>query len=217
LPGRTIEVLPASPGTNNPVTPGEPAASARAGAPPAAPAPAAVPEGRTPARQSGAQPPYWPWLAGAALAGWLVALVLWIRARRHGRAGPVKPPAPPANAAPSRRQGLAKSRTRLRNACQSNDPKAARAALLDGATVLWPDAPPRGLSELAARFATGSLQAEIVALDRLLYDGNAQRGWDGHSACPVLEQALVDAAADEGSGKHEALPGLYPQHVAGGR
>jgi len=220
LPGRTIEVLPASPGTNNPVTgpvaPGEPAGSTRAGAPPAAPAPAAVPAGSTPARQSGAQPTYWPWLAGAALAGWLLALVLWMRTRRHGRADPVKP-APPANAAPSRRQGLAKSRTRLRNACLSNDPKAARAALLDGATVLWPDAPPRGLSELAARFATGSLQAEIVALDRLLYDGNAQRGWDGHSACPVLEQALVDAAADEGSGKHEALPGLYPQHVAGGR
>jgi len=219
LPGRTIEVLPASPGANGPVTaplaPAEPAGSARAATPPAPPAPAAVPAGSTPARQAGAPPSYWPWLAGAALAGWLVALVLWMRARQ-GRTDPVKP-ATPANAAPSRRQGLAKSRTRLRNACLSNDPRAARAALLDGATVLWPDAPPRGLSELAARFAAGSLQAEIVALERLLYDHNAPRGWDGRSACPVLEQALVDAAADDGSVKHEALPGLYPQHVAGGR
>lgn len=216
LPGRTIKVLPASSGAGSPAA--GPAAAAShtlaAGAPPAAPASRGV-TAAAPVRETGSHPAYWPWLAGAALAGWLATLMLWLRTRGHRHNSP-EGPAPAAGAAPPRRQLLARGKTRLKQACDSNDPKAARAALLDWAAAQWSDAPPRGLSELAACFNSETTQQAIVALDRVLYDGNARHAWDGHSAWPVLERGLAEAApAQTGNSKSGALPELYPRHVAG--
>jgi len=218
LPGRTIKVLPASAGSGNPAAvPATPAPSkpttAAAATPPATPAPDAD-TSAAPAPQTGTRPAYWPWLAGAALAAWLVTLLLWLRARGHRHDRPARPAAV-SRAAPSRRQMLAQHRTHVQNACLSNDPKAARAALLDWAAVQWPDAPPRGLSGLAAQVADAAAQRTIVALDRTLYDGSASHGWDGRSAWPVLEPALAETAPSAVDAGTAALPELYPRHVAG--
>jgi hypothetical protein len=103
----------------------------------------------------------------------------------------------------------------LKNACLSNDPRAARAALLDWAAVQWSAAPPRDLSELASQFSSTAAQGEIVTLDRMLYAGEASLSWDSRAAWPVLEQALRHAAPGDDAGTEEPLPDLYPRHVPG--
>jgi len=212
LPARTFQVLPPRAGTSAATATGAPAT---AGANAAAPA-AASTSSHTDmqALQPKPQPAYWPGIAAAVTAGWLVTLVLWRISSTRGRNG-IPRPAPAGDAAPSRRQQLGQCRTRLKNACHSNDPRAAKAALLDWAVLQWPAAPPRDLSALAGRISNAAARGEIIALDRLLYAGDAQQGWDSHAAWPVLEQVLVQKAPTADSGTDEPLPDLYPRHVPG--
>jgi hypothetical protein len=210
LPERTIEILPGSAGATGTPAPAQPVAptplaSATAGT---------VPSGEPATVQSpAARPSYWPWLAGAATAGWLITLVLWLRSRT-GRVA--HKPDPGRDNAPALRQQRAACRSRLRQACRADDPRTARAALLDWAALQWPDAPPRGLSGLAGHLDGSAAQQVIVDLNRILYDGNTQRHWDGRAAWPVLERLLGDKVAPrDDSMTAAALPDLYPQHVAG--
>ena len=120
--------------------------------------------------------------------------------------------APPAvaRAAPTSQQ-LAQSASQLESACLSDDPRAARAALLDWASARWPDSRPRGLSELAGRLANAQARAELITLDRLLYDAGDGQPWDGRRAWPILHQTIKDASSDGDQQKAEPLPNLYPQ------
>lgn len=214
LPGRSIEVLPGTAGSANP-----------AGPPAAAPVPqAAAPAATTPAGTTDLPPApaatvpagFWPWLAGAAGTGWLVTLLLWWRSRSR-TGGADRRPAAAREHANAGAQQRAACQSRLRQACHANDPRAARAALLDRAALQWPDAPPRGLSGLAARLDGSAAQQVIVDLNRLLYDDSRQQHWDGQAAWPVLERLPETAATvPAGHAADAALPDLYPRHVAGG-
>jgi hypothetical protein len=215
LPARSIEVLPAGPGTrevtaNSKVD--EPSAGASAQAADALPKASPPSAGPAPAEDEAIrwQASYWPWLAGAATLGWLVTMVLWLRAREHR--GPTSgEPRPAARAEPSRKQRLAQSRMRLKKACLSNDPRAARAALLDWASARWPDTRARGLSELAGRVAAEEARTELTTLDRVLYDPAMSDRWDGRRAWSTLDHTLQELQSENDSGKSESLPDLYPQ------
>jgi hypothetical protein len=218
LPGRTVEVLPGTAGSAAADLPGAPAAPAppvTAPAGGAAQGPAADGGPALPAGQAvAARTSYWPWLAGAATAGWLVTLVLWWRSR--GRSAAPRP-APARDDAPSPARQRAACRTRLQEACRTDDPRAARAALLDWAALQWPDAPPRGLSGLAGHLDGSAAHPVIVDLNRVLYDGSRQPRWDGQAAWPVLERLLDETpAARDDTSRAGPLPDLYPRHVAGG-
>jgi hypothetical protein len=213
LPARTIEVLPARAGAGPAAAAGVPASATRNATAPAAAGASGIPAD-APALQPEPQQSYWPWLAAAAAIGWLVTLGLWRFNSGRGRSGARKP-VPAADTAPSRRRQLAQCRMRLKNACLSNDPRAARAALLDWAAVQWPAAPPRDLSALASHISSAAAQGEIITLDRRLYAGETRPGWDSRTAWPVLEQALRQAAPGDDAGTEEPLPDLYPRHVPG--
>jgi len=213
LPARTIEVLPAGPGANS----RPPSAAAAEPAPSAAPAhpnhsastSAAVAGGTEIQQANWHGSPYWRWLAGLATAGWLVTGILWLRARSGKHVDSSKLRAA-ARTAPARQQ-LAQSTRQLKSACLSDDPKAARAALLDWAGARWPDSRPRGLSQLAERLANAQARAELITLDRLLYDAGDGQAWDGRHAWPILHETLKDASSDGDQQKAESLPNLYPQ------
>ena len=213
LPARTIQVLPGAagagqPATATPIARNTPAASASPSqATPVSPSPADVVAAGNP--QAWWQTAYWPWIAAAAVAGWLATLILWLRARR-GHKVAVAPGNTVNDISP--RQASAQARTRLRQACQANDPGAARRALLDWAAAHWPDAAPRGLSALAGHFADAQAREAVTALDRALYDDAEHRDWNGKAAWPALERALEVAASTDGKQKSDVLPDLYPQH-----
>jgi hypothetical protein len=153
---------------------------------------------------------YWPWIATATTVGWLVTLLLWVRNRSHHVAG--TNPGFNNSGGPTRRENPAQYRSRLREACLSNDPKAARTALLNWAKARWPDSAPRGLAALARRCTNDNTRDCIMALDRLLYDAAAERSWDGRAAWTVLEHLFDGAQSDEATKTADALPDLYPSH-----
>ncbi|MGD8614986.1 MAG: BatD family protein [Gammaproteobacteria bacterium] len=214
LAARTIDVLPAKPGAQGtPASPRPaeptPSAGTQIAERPTTASPTAAPDDAG-VEAIGWQTSYWPWITAGVALGWLVTLVLWLHARSHRTASSGAPPAA-ARTEPSRPQRLGQSRKRLRDACLSNDPKAARAALLDWAGARWPDNRPRGLSELAGRLAAEPVSTELIRLDRALYGAGAADHWVGRHAWAVLERALGDAPSGSGKSGYEALPDLYPQ------
>ena len=65
----------------------------------------------------------------------------------------------------------------LQQACDNNDPAAAKQNLLQLASETWPHQPPVGLSQLAKRLEAG--EAQLQTLDRVLY---AAKSLDWHGA-----------------------------------
>jgi hypothetical protein len=167
--------------------------------------------GDTPAAAPALRSSYWPWVAGAATAAWLVTLLLWARTRRR-HAGPDTPRGNNENVASPPPEPPAQSHTRLREACYANDLKAARAALLAWARTRWPESPPQGLRALAQQCKNERLRNGILEIDRLLYDAVAQRDWDGRAAWTVLERLFEGARREDEAKTDPVLPDLYPGH-----
>ena len=126
---------------------------------------------------------YWAWLAGgvALLAVVMLSSVVIQRSRRRGiKAAQFAATGPPV---PRWRSTM----RALHQACLANDRHAAAHALLDLARAEWPNDPPRGLSELAARLEAG--RAEILALDRSVYGTDGSR-WKGDVLWDALRRGL---------------------------
>lgn len=203
LPARAITVLPG----NNQF-----AATAPAPVPPlpksAQVAPPAGPAKKVPvpvARPVATRPWFWPLVAVGLGAGWLLTLLVLAFNRRR-RIKKVTPPSP-SQMSPPPAPSAADPRRELLAACESGDASRARRSLLKWAARLWPDQPPKGLSELADRVDDAEAAQAIAELDRYLY--SAQEGqWDGGKLKALLKR--VPGKAGRKSGKKPGLPPLYP-------
>ncbi len=208
LAARTVKVLPgtgsqaAGPPAALPSPATEPPAQPETGTAPSASAtplqpPAAVSQG---ARFSDFLAGYWPWVAGALLAVWLVTLWLWRRERREQ----------PTARAPREPDGIpaAAARRDLQHACAANDPAAARDALLAWGQAVLPERPPRTLGALAEATADPAARAAIEALDRALYAPSGQ-AWDGAAFGRTVGSAL-ESSAKSRRDTPDPLPALYP-------
>jgi hypothetical protein len=144
----------------------------------------------------------WRWLAGslaalAALAAVIVAALAARRSRIRNRPGaslPTETPSPASTTTP--RPGKKAALRTLREACSSNDRRAAAGALLDLARLEWPEDPPRGLSALAARVRDGA--AEITALDRSLYR-EPDSTWNGEALARAIGAGLRRSSSADAS------------------
>ncbi len=156
----------------------------------------------------------WAWLAALLGSGWLLTLAWILTDRRRRRA--VAPP-PPAHALQAGRpRSLAAAGEDLRRACRTDDPRAARDALLAWGQARWPEDAPRGLGALAARLGEPETDEVLDGIDRAIYAQGQDRpayGWDGNDTWLRLEPLLERAAQSERAGRAPALPGLYPRGV----
>jgi len=101
---------------------------------------------------------------------------------------------------------FALARWRVRTACRANDARAARAALLHWAQLVWPVAPPRGLQALAAHLDDEALADALVELDGSLYATNAPT-WHGGLLWRRVGPALRHTPRKHRS--RNVLPQLY--------
>lgn len=155
---------------------------------------------------------HWPWLAAAFAFLWLTTLLLWWRERR------CQSPVPLARTGGSEvsRASLAAARERVRQACQAQEPRATREALLAWGQVRWPEDPPRRLETLAARLG-GPAASWMGRLDQCLYAPGGAAGWDGPAAWRDLGPALTVAAerSPGRTGGEDPLPPLYAASASG--
>lgn len=108
----------------------------------------------------------------------------------------------------SERQAL----RRVRRACEANDPRATRDALLAWGRVRWPENPPLRLESVGQRLgAPGMLVSQ--RLDRHLYAAGDER-WDGLGTWRELSLLLQPSAVGSRRTRPQgSLPGLYPQQT----
>jgi hypothetical protein len=174
-----------------------PSADAAAPAPPAAEPAAAVAAPAAPR-----EPTYWPWIAAALGAAWLVTVALWWRSR-SGAASP-----PPAGGAPQAgvRPAVRKILRDLGSACAVSDAAAARTALLQYAEARFAPTPPRSLGALAA-LLPDTLAREVLSLEAHLY-GAAAGVWHGDGLKALLGELEAAATAPAPPAADPLLP-LY--------
>lgn len=217
LPAQTLQILPAAavPGpSGQAATASLPAGTSGAGRAPAAPAtqastmlhtaPASVPAAHPPAPV--AHDP-WRWISGALAALWLATVSAWAwSSRRRGRRR--ERPNVDRNAGP--RPDLAGARKAVVQACRDGNAPAARQALLAWAAIRWPQAPPRGLSELG-RLVDPQLAQPLRELDRACYAGDA---WDMQRLLASFETLSAQPGASPAAAHRkraaETLAPLYP-------
>lgn len=99
----------------------------------------------------------------------------------------------------------------LRRACAANDPRLARAALLQWAALRWPDTPPGGPGQIDERLDSSALGDELARLDRVLYALPASV-WSGAGLWRELRAALRRA----GKGRTAVTEGLAPLYPRAG-
>lgn len=148
----------------------------------------------------------WVGISGVLALLWIGTLWLWWRSRRPGlQRTPVasaksntdsSTPAPPRSASAA----LAA----LQRACSANDARLARQHLLDWASAVWPQSPPRGLYQLAERLGDARYTGPLQQLDRACYVANTP--WDG----TALAQAFAQPPKPDAAVKRKPLiPDLY--------
>jgi hypothetical protein len=227
LPARVLQVLPAGAGAETippPPTPRPASAAADSAATVDAdslPLSALIPEsGQGPQASSevaggwmrGFPVPagYWPWLVGIFGLLWLITLLLWLRERRLG-AGALDAERKTRERSPA--PSLSAARSLVHHACEANDPRSARDALLYWAAACWPESTPTRIEVLAARMEDPAADV-LRALDRSLY-APAAEAWHGRAAWAVLSPALLQAERDRPplAGEPVPLPPLYPQRA----
>lgn len=142
---------------------------------------------------------------GAAAAALLLAGGTLLAFRRRGAAA--APPTPDATSPAS--ESPARLLSRVRTACETGDPRAARDAILTWGRVVWPDAPPRSTADVARRLSDGELARELAALDGRLY-GRTDGAWDGRALARALAAARPGRSAMNAEPTANALPPLYP-------
>jgi hypothetical protein len=103
--------------------------------------------------------------------------------------------------------GPASVKRSLREACASNDPKAAAKALLRWAQAVWPDDPPRGLGALAVRITPAAVEP-LKALESRLYAPSGPT-WNGSPLWEAVQDGLAPRARREAEVTEDLAP-LYP-------
>jgi BatD DUF11 like domain len=145
----------------------------------------------------------WFWATWLFAALWLMTLgVLW--RKHHGTPQSVTETKTPSVDP----QNIREARKRFSAACKNNNPRDVRDCLLKWAAARWPDAPPKGLDELALRLGDPAAREALRQLDRVLYR-DSHGHWDGSE----LEKRIIalpkhDRQSKDRSDKN-VLPGLY--------
>jgi hypothetical protein len=224
VPARTLEIAAAPAGTAGDVST-RPFASAGE---PASEEAAAVPE-RVDADAEPRESGGWPsmaedWLRrtidgpiglgltalGLIGLGWLAAVV-WLKRGSRRRESPDRVETHVSARA------LREARRRVEQACQANDARGARMALLAWGRVRWGVQAPAGLGALARQLGDAAAAETLAQLDRALYAGTAGAGagatWDGVGAWQALAPCLSDDESDAASDRSTALPELYPRRI----
>lgn len=165
--------------------------------------PAAVePAAAAAAPSSPREPAYWPWVAAALGAAWLVTAALWWRSRSASPQPPPSGAAPKADPKPAVRKILRD----LASACAVSDAAAARTALLQYAEARFAPTPPRSLGALAALLPDG-LAREVLSLEAHIY-GAVAGDWHGDGLKALLGE-LEAAATAPGPPAADPLLPLY--------
>ncbi|BBA35730.1 uncharacterized protein sS8_3793 [Methylocaldum marinum] len=166
LSERTLTVLPGAQAPE-PAAPPAPALPATGAGTPAAP----VQRPSSPLGELPAVGGLWFWLSLLFGLGWLATAGAWWLGRKRGQ----PPAARPLDDSRSERAAV----EALKTACRTNDPAAARQALLDWAERRWPSACPMGLDDLERR-CSGELAREVGRLNRTLYR-DPESVWEGQA------------------------------------
>ncbi|WP_211224587.1 BatD family protein [Marinimicrobium agarilyticum] len=77
----------------------------------------------------------------------------------------------------------------VKRAAAGNDLHALRRALLDWGAAVWPEVPPRGLTDLAERLEDDVARARIQELDALLFRDTATTDFDADALVKALNQS----------------------------
>ena len=128
----------------------------------------------------------------SAATGWLLAAILgallWLR-RRDAKANP---PHGQADIDAQKTQHLMS----VRKACSTNDPVAARLAVLTWGHKRFDDSSPNTLNEIAARVG-GDLAVELRAIDTLLFSKESNPSWQGAKLFKLLTNYDAGTASKE--------------------
>jgi hypothetical protein len=128
----------------------------------------------------------------SATTGWLLAVILgallWLR-RRDAKAN-----------LPHGQTDIDAQKTQhlmsVRKACSTNDPVAARLAVLTWGHKRFNDSSPNTLNEIAARVG-GDLAEELRAIDTLLFSKESNPSWQGAKLFKLLKNYDAGAASKE--------------------
>lgn len=121
---------------------------------------------------------YWVWLSMVLVMGWGLTLVAWWLSGRR-----MKPDATAKT--PALHRGCSTLRKKLINACEENDPRIAKAILLEWARCYWSDDKLLSLGDIAKK-ANKPLSGEILKLNEVLY-GSKRLSWDGAGMKTIIE------------------------------
>lgn len=128
----------------------------------------------------------------SSATGWLLAAILgallWLR-RRDAKASP---PHGQADIDAQKTQHLMS----VRKACSTNDPVAARLAVLTWGHKRFDDSSPNTLNEIAARVG-GDLAVELRAIDTLLFSKESNPSWQGAKLFKLLKNYDAGTASKE--------------------
>ena len=139
---------------------------------------------------------FWPWIAALGWSLAAVFAVLWLWQRRTQRAQPEK-------ASPN--GDSSKPLVALRLACSSNNPEAARAAIINwGKSRLAPD---KAVTLEAIRASVSeALSVELKTLDEALYQQSAT-AWTGDRLFSLIKNEHDSGQAEP---RATTMPALYP-------
>lgn len=144
--------------------------------------------------------PVWFWLSLILAGGWLITAGLWWRAARRSREETATNP--PESRKPSDKQRMRE----LKEACAANDPERARRALLDWASLRWPDCE-MSLEGIAGR-SEGELKNAVKTLSRALY-GHPRMEWKGAALWAAIVTTDLGKSRAENRGP-AAIASLHP-------
>lgn len=148
----------------------------------------------------------WQWIAIAFFCLWLLTVValIWVLIARKGNQKAQQNEGTTTLFSGSK---LREANKALQTACKDQNPKAARAALIDLFRQHYKDEAIKNLDDVARCADTDALKTAIRDLDARLYKGEAQSNWDTGFLQQAAQEALTKPTA---ASQKPVLQPLYP-------
>ena len=148
------------------------------------------------------QPGAWPFVVLGLLVAWVVTLVAWVRAR----GGKPEREATDSETSPE----VSHNVKSLRRACQTNEARDAKEALIAWAGLRWGAANPQTLMAIATCVRSPDTTDALMELDRVLYNANESTWTNGGHLWSCLRAETGDREHSK-TRKGSRLPPLYPE------
>ena len=128
---------------------------------------------------------FWFWLSVFLFVVWLLTLTLWWRSKSK--------PDSQENMTEKTTPTISNCLKQLKTACEKNNAKATKTALLGWAKLVFPDAQPNNLSDIANQ-VSDSLKQDIISLNAYLYNPQTTEWQCGelYKKCKEQEQRQSD-------------------------